>query len=68
MLVLRLNASGLFIKNELFCYLDSSTGNLGILLFWFDQELNLYRESDNKLIVISGSRKLILKVFFISII
>lgn len=50
------------LNEEYFCYMDSSIGNIGRLIFWFDQELDIYRESEVKVKLNSGTRMLILKV------
>lgn len=51
------------LKDDMICYLDSSSDNIGKDVFWFDQELILKRDFDGKntLGLINGTRTLILK-------
>jgi phosphatidylserine/phosphatidylglycerophosphate/cardiolipin synthase-like enzyme len=51
------------LKDDMICYLDSSSDNIGKDVFWFDQELILQKDFDGKntLGLINGTRTLILK-------
>lgn len=56
------NQRWLMLRNDMICYLNSSTTLVGKNVYWFDEEIDVSRPYDNNILVIQNlSRKLVLK-------
>lgn len=56
------NKRWLMLRNDMICYLNSSTTLIGKNVYWFDEEIDVSRPYDNNVLVIQNlARKLVVK-------